>query len=94
MRVPKISPSGWGWVGLWGYVAIVDGLLIRYRQDSLSTGFGKSITHPRRRWPTIGIWAILTVHLFAALFPEALRAQWRKVDPIAALARLVPSTTK
>lgn len=80
----KLRPGTWGWVGLVGYVAAVDGYLI-YRQArgrpeycTMSTSFKEALDRPWRRWQLLLSWFIVTVHLF----PVVLPAKYRKYEPI------------
>lgn len=85
----RLRPGGWGWVGVVAYVAVIDGLLIARKRETLSEVFGAALLHPWKRLPVLAVWAVLTAHLFAELMPEWLRVRFKKVDPISGLAKLV-----
>ena len=90
----RIRPSGLAWFGLVVYVSIVDILLLKKKQSvgqpycSMSEAFGDALRHPRKRWPIISIWGILTVHLFGVLIPSRFDFV-KKLDPIGVLARKI-----
>lgn len=90
----KIKPCGWAWIGLVGYVTIVDVILLRMEKhygepfNSMSEGFGRSLRHPIRRWPVIAAWVAVTVHLFGAIIPKRFEGL-KYVDPVGILARFL-----
>lgn len=61
--------GAWGWLGLAIYVATYDALA----RETLSRAFYRSIEHPKRRWLTIVVWVMVTLHLFRFI-PQRLDA--------------------
>lgn len=51
------------WVGLLLYVACYDWWAHRTGRDTLSQSYGRALDSPRRRAPTVAVWAYLTAHL-------------------------------
>lgn len=90
----KVRPSGVAWFGLVIYVSIIDIFLLKKKQVvgqpycSMSEAFGDALRHPRKRWPIIAIWGVLTVHLFGVLIPSKFDFI-KKLDPIGFLARKI-----
>ena len=76
-------------MGLTFYVAIYDAWLLRHRRMTLSQVFGNALKHPRRRFTVIGIWGVLTLHLFGEMLPGFMRERLGKYDPIGILARAI-----
>jgi len=84
----KLRPGGWAWVGLAGYVAIADTILIKSGKETMSTVFGDALKSPASRWPVILVWLIITLHLFGNYIPSWLK--WlRSFDPISGLAHVI-----
>lgn len=83
----KIRPGGWAWIGLTGYVLVADGALIKSDNSTMSEVFGDALKHPRRRWPVMLAWSLLTLHLFGNLLPRWFEPL-KKLDPIGWVARL------
>lgn len=75
----KISPAGWCWGGLVGYVLIADSFLIKKSKSgqthyyTMSTAFRESLAHPIKRWPIMMLWGLLTFHLFDFFFPDKVK---------------------
>jgi len=52
------------WLALALYVVAYDTwALTQPNHDTLSCSFNRALQHPIRRWPTLVLWASLTVHL-------------------------------
>lgn len=92
----KLKPSGLAWVGLVVYVTIIDILLLKMKQikghpyRSMSEAFGEALQHPRKRWPIIISWGVLTLHLFGTFIPDKF-ITLKKLDPIGWIANRVAS---
>jgi len=90
----RIRPSGLAWFGLVLYVSVVDIFLLKKKQTfgnpycSMSEAFGDAVKHPKKRWPIISIWGILTIHLFGVLLPNKFEFL-KKLDPIGFIARKI-----
>ena len=82
-------PGFWCWVGLFGYVALVDTYLIKKHQATLSEVWGDGLRHPLKRIPLMTLWIILTLHLFGEVLPKKLREHISPLDPIGFTARAI-----
>lgn len=57
----------WGWVILAGYIAAYDTWAMKTGRETLSSAFGRSIRHPIKRWPTLLVYGVVSLHLFNRL---------------------------
>lgn len=57
------------WAGLTLYVVAYDAWAMLHGRETLSSSFFRAVQHPIRRWPTVLLWVIVTLHLFH-LIPE------------------------
>jgi hypothetical protein len=64
-----MSPGSKAWIGLTGYVVVYDAWAAVTGNETLSSAFYRSFSHPVRRMPLLVLWAYLTAHLFH-LLPE------------------------
>ena len=67
------------WAGLAAYVIAYDAWAILTGRETLSASYYRAVQHPLRRWPTLIVWVLLTLHLFH-LIPE-------RFDPLRAPLR-------
>ena len=71
-------PAEIAWLGLVGYVSLVDGYLLATGKAPMTDAWRKALKHPMNRWLVILAWFFTTKHLFFGnLFP--------KIDPFRAL---------
>jgi hypothetical protein len=61
MKVPEGDAA---WIGLLAYVVAYDAYALLTGKETLSSAYYRALAHPRRRWPTIATWVLLTSHLF------------------------------
>ena len=59
-----MSEGDKAWLGLAAYIAAYDAWAVITRRETLSTAYYRAVLDPRRRWPTVIFWAILSAHLF------------------------------
>jgi hypothetical protein len=59
------------WLGVLCYVVAYDAWAMIHGRETLSHSYYRAIQHPLRRWPTVLVWAVLTLHLFH-LIPDRL----------------------
>ena len=81
----KLLPAEWAWLGLVGYVSVVDGYLLATNKAPMTEVWRKALTHPVNRWLVIVAWLFTTKHLFFGNFLP-------KIDPFRSLmfaARLI-----
>ena len=71
----------WGWAALAGYIAAYDTWALKTGRETLSSAFGRSLRHPIKRWPTLLLYGIVSLHLFNRL-PEWL-------DPLHQYGRVI-----
>lgn len=57
------------WAGLLAYVIAYDLWAMTQGRETLSASYYRAIQHPLRRWPTVLLWLVLTLHLFR-IIPE------------------------
>ena len=70
------------WTGLLIYVILYDAWALIHGRETLSASYYRALQHPLRRWPTLLLHLILTLHLLH-LIPERfdpLRAPLRRPD--------------
>lgn len=60
----KIEIGDYGWIGLVGYVLLVDGAAWRRKHQTMSMSFGRVIQSKRGRRLCLAGWALLTAHLW------------------------------
>lgn len=58
-----------GWVGLVGYVVLIDAIAWKNqtknkKDETMSVAFGRSLQHPVARIGTLLAWGMVTAHLF------------------------------
>jgi len=71
-------PAEIAWLGLVGYVSLVDGYLLATGKAPMTDAWRKALKHPMNRLLVILAWFFTTKHLFFGnLFP--------KIDPFRAL---------
>lgn len=76
-----------GWLGLAGYVLAYDVWAIANNRETLSSGFWRALSCPRKRWLVIGAWGLITKHLVTpSLLPKA--------DPLNIIGFAVRKVTK
>lgn len=74
--IPVLAQRGWrfverngslGWIGLVVYVVVWDVIALRAknaRWETLSSFFGRNLQRPGSRYALLGVWGLLTAHLF------------------------------
>lgn len=67
------------WAGLLLYVVAYDAWAMLQGRETLSASYYRALQHPIRRWPTLLLWLVLTLHLFH-IIPE-------RFDPLRAPLR-------
>lgn len=67
LKSRKSSVGELGWLGLAGYIVMVDCLAWRRNSETMSVAFGKALKHPGHRAATILAWGIVTCHLFCSI---------------------------
>lgn len=66
--MPKRAANGaWGWTLLAGYIGIYDTWALTTGRETLSSAFGRTMRHPAKRWPTLVVYIVITLHLFDRL---------------------------
>lgn len=71
-------PAEIAWLGLVGYVSVVDSYLLATDKAPMTDAWRKALRHPLNRWLVILAWIFTTKHLFFGnVFP--------KIDPFRAL---------
>lgn len=78
-------------MGVTGSIIVIDSVLIRTNNPTLSEVFGDALKHPIKRWPVIVTWGLVTSHLFGEMMPEPLRSKLGPYDPIGYVARKIES---
>jgi len=82
-KMQKQASGVWGWLLLLAVVVAWDVVALRTEKvDTLSGAFYKALQSPVRRWPTVLVWAVLTMHLFQ--WPKFLK----RLDPFQFLERI------
>lgn len=64
MRRPRIEKAEIAWLGLFAYVVIADGYLMRSSNDTMSIQFGKWLQDPKSRKVCIAITGLIVSHLY------------------------------
>lgn len=59
--------GGWGWALLAGYIGLYDTWALTTGRETLSSAFGRAARHPVKRWPTLAVYLVITLHLFGRL---------------------------
>lgn len=77
MRHP--TPITQAWVSVTLGIAAVDVALVRHHQPTLSTSIRRTLRHPRKRWPVVACWGLLTAHFLVET----------KFDPLGWTARYI-----
>jgi hypothetical protein len=60
----KLEPAEWAWVGLLGYIFVVDTALGLASEKYMTDIIRESFKHPIKKWATIAAWGFTTKHLF------------------------------
>lgn len=71
--------GGSAWIGLAAYVIAYDYYACKHEKETMSTAFGRALSHKLGRWPTLLVLVIVVKHL---TFPNTLA----KVDPLNKIA--------
>jgi hypothetical protein len=80
-------PAEIAWLGLVGYVSVVDSYLLATGKAPMTDAWRKALKHPLNRWVIILAWIFTTKHLFFGnIFP--------KVDPFRALVVMARALNK